>query len=327
MKFFINLVVLIVAVSAALVDEVDVQFRYFKEKYAKSYGNQVEEAKRFIIFKENLRSIEEHNALYKEGKTTWQKGITKFTDWTDEEYKSMLALQKPNLRRITRAEKVEIPTGLTVPESIDWRERGEVNPVKDQGACAASWAFSLTGSIEAAYFRKTGKLVDLSEQQLLDCSSEVGNRGCKGGYLRETLPYVEWHGLESEDSYPYIGDNQQCQYNESAVVTKIDSFKYFLYNQYALEQIIGNIGPASASINGDYIKDYKSGIFDTDCIYTTSNLAVLIVGYGSENGTNYWIVRNCYGSDWGEDGYFRVIRKANFASCGLYNENVYPIIY
>ncbi|CAH1124318.1 unnamed protein product [Ceutorhynchus assimilis] len=322
MKVFFLASLLVVAASASLLQEHAVKFQAFKMVHGKSYLNQVEETKRFSIFRDNLRAIEEHNALYEQGLVSYKQKITKFADKTQEEFKAYLSLhKKPTLLKTTKY----IKTGVAVPDSVDWRAQGQVTGVKDQADCGSCWAFSLTGSTEGAHYRKTGKLVALSEQQLIDCTTDL-NYGCEGGYLDQSFPYVEEKGLQSEESYPYEAEDGTCRYNASAVVTKTTSHVSIeAEDESALLEVVATIGPVSVAINADYITYYASGVFEDErCTADGLDHGVLVVGYGTENGKDYWIVKNSWGAEWGDEGYFKLARGTN--ECGIAEDTVYPVI-
>ncbi|CAG9762592.1 unnamed protein product [Ceutorhynchus assimilis] len=322
MKAFFLASLLVVAASASLLQEHAVKFQAFKMAHGRTYLNQVEEAKRFSIFRDNLRSIEEHNALYEQGLVSYKQKITKFADKTKEEFKAFLTLhKKPTLSKTTKYVK----TGVAVPDSVDWRQQGQVTPIKDQGNCGSCWAFSITGTTEGAYYRKNGKLVSLSEQQLVDCATDV-NDGCQGGFMTETLPYVEQYGLQSEETYPYVAQDNACSYNASKVVTKISSYVVLpVEDENALLEAVATVGPVSVAIDAYYIDSYGSGVFeDADCSPDFLNHGVVIVGYGTENGKDYWLVKNSWGTGWGEEGYMKMARGINM--CGISEETVYPVV-
>lgn len=319
MKAFIFAGLLVVAVSATLLEELGEKFRAFKLEHGKTYKNQAEETLRFNIFKNNVRAIEEHNALYEQGHTSYKKGINKFTDMTKEEFTAMLKLSSsPKLKFNGTG---HIKTGLSIPDSVDWRST-QVTEVKDQGFCGSCWAFSITGSTEAAYYRKNGKLVSLSEQQLVDCTTDL-NSGCSGGYLEQNFDYCRETGLESEESYPYTGWDGDCQFSASKVVAKVSEYKVIDEGkENDLLDAVANIGPVSVGMDASDLSAYESGIYK--CSSSRLDHAVLAVGYGSENGVDYWIIKNSWGKSWGENGYFKLVRGAN--ECGVAEDTTYPTV-
>ncbi|KAH1028829.1 hypothetical protein HUJ05_002157 [Dendroctonus ponderosae] len=304
MKAFILASLLIVAVGASL-ENFGSTFQSFKLKHSKNYSNQVEEAKRLAIFTENFREIEEHNALYAAGLVSYNKSVNQFTDLTIDEFKAYLTLHsKPTLNTVPY-----VRTGLQVPTTLDWRSHGYVTGVKDQGDCGSCWAFSI--------------LVSLSEQQLIDCTTNI-NAGCDGGYLEETFPYVQQTGLVSESSYPYTERDGNCKFSVSDVVAKVS--KYVLVSGEAdLLEAVGSVGPVSVAMDASYIYSYASGVYETNlCAEYSLNHGVLVVGYGTQDGKDYWLIKNSWGSTWGEQGYLKLLRGKN--ECGIAEDDVYPII-
>ncbi|XP_030749405.1 cathepsin L1-like [Sitophilus oryzae] len=315
----------VVAVSAhSLLEQDGIKFQSFKLEHGKTYQNPAEETARFAIFRDNLRSIERHNARYEQGLETYTQGINKFADMTHAEFKAMLKLQYRGKPAMKSTKNFELPKEATVPDSIDWREKNAVTEIKNQGFCGACWAFAVTGTTEGAYAIKTGNLTSLSEQQLIDCALEM-NIGCQGGQLEENFPYIEEYGLESEADYPFEGTDGTCRYDSTKVVTYVSSYVAFNGSEDKLKEAVGTAGPVAVGIDADYIQLYESGIFsDSDCNPKALDHAVLVVGYGTENGTDYWLIKNSWGASWGESGYFRFLRGVN--QCGIQADNTYPII-
>ncbi|XP_066253920.1 cathepsin L-like [Euwallacea similis] len=323
MKAFILASLLVVVASASLT-KLSSEFQAFKLKHGKTYTNQVEETNRFAIFRANVQEIEAHNALYAQGLVSYSKAVNKFTDWTKEEFKAYLNLhKKPAVLTKTNATKY-VKKGLAVESSIDWRDQGYVTPVKDQGQCGSCWAFSLTGTLEGALYKSKGQLTSLSEQQLVDCTLDT-NDGCNGGLMEQTFPYIVANGIESEADYPYTAVDGTCQYESSKVVTKIDDYTYSYGDEGALLEMVSTVGPISVAMDASYIGSYSSGIFSSsDCTTWDLNHGVLVVGYGSENGEDYWIIKNSWGTEWGESGYIRLRRGTN--ECGVSEDDSYPVI-
>jgi len=312
---------LVVAASASPLAEQEA-FQAFKTEYDKTYKNQVEETARFAIFSKNLREIEEHNGQFTKGLVSYEKGITRFSDMTQEEFVAMLNLQIDSKPVLNSTEYV--PTGLAAPASIDWRSHGQVTGVKDQKQCGSCWAFSVVGSTEGAYYRRSKKLVSFSEQQLVDCTTSF-NHGCSGGQVGGTFPYIQRNGLESEANYPYKAANGKCAFDSRKVVTKIRTYTSIKNNERNLHEAVGTVGPVSVTIDASHFGSYKSGVFfDSKCSTTNLNHAVLVVGYGSERGRDYWLIKNSWGSGWGERGYLKLLRGSN--ACGVAVDDVYPTV-
>jgi len=234
-----------------------------------------------------------------------------------------------------------------LPDSFDWRTKGAVTPVKDQGQCGSCWSFSTTGNIEGQYFLKTGTLVSFSEQLIVDCSTAccnvpgygpVCNSGCNGGWQWTAFyDVVNWGGLETEAQYPYTsggGASGSCQKDNSKLMAKITNYTCLSNqnnngapaNEDQMAAFVQAKGPLAIAFDAGYLQSYSSGVIDPwfpseECDPTALDHAVLIVGWGIQTGvwesTPYWIVKNSWGSDWGENGYFRIYRGGNV--CGLAN--------
>ncbi|OXA39850.1 Cathepsin L-like proteinase, partial [Folsomia candida] len=201
-----------------------------------------------------------------------------------------------------------------VPDSIDWRTKGVVGPVKNQGSCVSAWAFAVAEVVKIRHAIKTGIfLPDLSPQQLVDC--DTSNVGCGwGGLAHSAFQYVQRYGLMSWHDYPYVDEKQPCAYNASKVVTKINGIGV-LHNEYYMRDEVGLRGPIVASLNMANLNYYRSGIFDYPNCGSNPTQFLIIVGYGKENGLDYWILKNSWGPAWGEHGYLRISR--NRGTCGI----------
>ncbi|KAF8085327.1 hypothetical protein N665_0671s0006 [Sinapis alba] len=291
---------------------------------------------RFNIFKDNLRFIDLHNENNKNA--TYKLGLTIFADLTNDEYRRLyLGARTEPVRRITKAKNVNLKysaavNDVEVPETVDWRQKGAVNAIKNQGTCGSCWAFSTAAAVEGINKIVTGELISLSEQELVDCDRSY-NLGCSGGLMDYAFQFIMKNGgLNTEQDYPYHGSNGKCNslLKNSKVVT-IDGYEDVpTEDETALKRAV-SYQPVSVAIEagGRVFQHYQSGIFTGKC-GTDLDHAVVAVGYGSENGVDYWIVRNSWGTRWGEDGYIRMERNlANSKSgkCGIAVEASYPVKY
>lgn len=305
MKAFFLLLAIVAATQASPAWE------QFKATHKKLYANSVEERARFAIFQQNLKEIEAHNELFKKGLVSWEKGVNQFTDMTQEEFLAYLKLAGP-LPEMTDAVPFVADPNVQTPAKINWRDQGKVSKVKNQASCGSCWAFSTTGGIESQLLIK-GRKDLLSEQQLVDCATV--NYGCGGGWVDKALDYVKQNGLESEQDYPYTAKDGTCKYDASKVVTKIASY-VSVHGDKDIENLVGNKGPTSVYVDATDFQTYKSGILDGNvrCSSSSYNHAVLIAGFDSENGKDFWLVKNSWGETWGESGYIRVARHKNLCN-------------
>ncbi|KAK3578863.1 hypothetical protein CHS0354_010224 [Potamilus streckersoni] len=276
----------------------------YKKDYGKSYRSTEIEDLRYTIFESKLKLIEEHNARYVMGKESFYLGFNQFSDMTELEFLEMLRFVAPNETEINSICSLYLPAENTVvPDYVDWTEQGYVTPVKNQ-----------TGSLEGQNFRKTGQLVALSEQQLVDCSSGFGNMGCDSGYVSEAFAYIQsFGGVESEQDYPYIETVQNCMAIKSKVAATCSGCIHTQSgSESSLQLAVAGVGPVSVAIYASSsFQNYQGGVYDNPLCNGQINHAVLIVGYGKDKGTgkDYWLVKNSWGTSWGENGYIKMSRN------------------
>jgi C1A family cysteine protease len=210
----------------------------------------------------------------------------------------------------------------SVPPNWDWRAQGAVSYVRNQGTCGACWAFTTVANIEGLYFNKNKRMKVLSEQQLLDCNTNNG--GCSGGTLPLAFTYVKnAKGIMLRNKYPYTGQQAGCRAGTDEQFGEIKGYVSPGMDEIAIKNMIFNKGPVSAAINSAPLYYYRGGIYDpsqADCNPYGVNHGVTIVGYGSQDGVDYWIIKNSWGPNWGEKGYFRIRRGTG--ACGI-NRMVY----
>jgi len=281
----------------------------FIAQYGKMFGTIEEYNFRKEIFAATHDLIEAHNA----GDQSYELGHNHMSDWTEAEYARVKGYRS-DLKAINHVETPE-PVLLdfdleALPKSVDWRDHKAVTPVKDQGSCGSCWSFSTTGCLEGAHAIKSGKLLSFSEQQLVDCDPR--NAGCDGGLQEDAFKYLEKHYAYLESDYPYKGRDKKCQYDDKAAKkssgVKVDTWKAITPNNAAQMKKAAAVQPLAISIDaaGRQFMNYKRGIYDGTNIVIRLDHAVLCVGYGVENGTEYWIMKNSWNTSWGEDGYMRV---------------------
>lgn len=302
-------------------------FEKWQHEFTRMYGSVDEAESRFAVFKKNVDYIEWYNAR-KNGVTL---ALNQFGDWTHEEYLSMLRSAPRPARQ--PASMVHVPKASR-PVKVDWRTAKAVTPVKDQGSCGSCWAFSATGAMEGAWAIKSGNLISLSEQQLLDCSYEYGNEGCNGGLMEWAFQYViDAKGIESEKDYPYRASSNKhsCKADKSKFVASFSA--YVNVTKGDEEALVDAIATNPVSIAIDASKTsfmfYKSGIYyEPFCKNKFDDLdhGVLAVGYDESNAKNpYYIVKNSWSPSWGMSGYI-LMAKTGKNQCGVATDATYPVV-
>lgn len=299
-------------------DNVEETFRKFIVRHKKPYLNDKQEyAKRFAIFQHNLVKARKMQEM---DKGSAKYGVTVFSDMTEEEFKKYYRMPgwgKP----LYEMKEVEIPN-IDVPKAFDWRDKGAVTPVKNQGQCGSCWAFSTTGNIEGQWKIKKGQLVSLSEQELVDCDKV--DQGCNGGLPSNAYKQIiKLGGLETEKEYPYEAADEKCKFKKSEAAVYINSSVSISKDETKMAAWLVANGPISIGINANMMQFYMGGVshpWKFFCDPSELDHGVLIVGYGVEKGwfsgeTPYWIIKNSWGESWGEKGYYLIYRGDG--SCGL----------
>jgi len=307
-------------------DLLPLQFQLWKEHAGRNYESSEEHSERQGIWSKNVKLIHEHNQQNK----SYSLAINHLGDLTHDEYKNMLLGTKINMKGKMPLGGMRIPFVPNLPAAVDWREKGYVTPVKNQGQCGSCWSFSSTGAMEGAHMKKHGSLVSLSEQNLVDCSGSYGNYGCNGGLMDNAFQYViDNGGLDSETSYPYQGEELTCEYNANATAIKLVSFSDVAPgSEEALKAAVAGNGPVSIAIDASHysFQFYNEGVYDEpECSSEQLDHGVLTVGYGSsDDGQDYWIVKNSWSENWGVGGYVMMSRnKGN--QCGVASAASFPI--
>jgi len=308
------------------------EFSNFQERFSKRYFTIQELETRLTIFKKNFIGILAHNADLSQNFTM---RVNQFTDLTPEEFRSQYINGGFKSSIGSFGCKSFSSSASGAPSSIDWRNKGVVNPVRDQGQCGSCWAFATTANAESVWAISSGKLLDLSEEFLVDCASGVGyyNMGCNGGQPDSAFKYMINNGQCTEASYPYKAGVTKtagsCQKCSSAGVSFSGCYDVYSNDQVSLMAAVAK-QPVVVAIEADtrYFQSYSGGILDSTACGTDLDHAVEIIGYGSENGVDYWTVRNSWG-DWGENGYFRIKKTSStndIGICGLANQPSFLVV-
>ncbi|EGD77231.1 cysteine protease [Salpingoeca rosetta] len=305
-------------------------FEEFKDKYNKVYESAEEEARRAAIFQESLDFIEKHNAEAAAGMHTYLVGVNEFADLTREEFR------QHHVTRLPFDDDKRDPVTATLhldehavhaadsngdSSGIDWRKRGAVTPVRNQGQCGNPAIFAAVEAVEGMHAISSGNLVELSTQQVIDCS---GTPGCSGGSLVSFFKYIARNGgLDSAADYPTSGAGGQCnKAKEARHVAKVGGYSVVPpRNETKLAAAVFKM-PVAVAIEADTpsFQMYTSGVYSGPC-GTQLDHAVLVVGYTDE----YWIVKNSWGASWGDQGYIMMKRGVGAAGiCGITLDAMYP---
>ncbi|XP_037532056.1 cathepsin S, ortholog2, tandem duplicate 1 [Nematolebias whitei] len=324
------LLVSLCAGAAAMFDSrLDVHWELWKKTHGKNYQNEEENVRRRGLWEKSLMLITTHNLEASMGLHTYDLGMNFMGDLTaDEILQSFATLTPP-----TNLQRTPSPftgaSGSSAPDTVDWREKGSVTRVKMQGSCGSCWAFSAAGALEGQLAIKTGKLIDLSPQNLVDCSTKYGNHGCNGGFMHHAFQYViDNQGIDTDASYPYTAQQQDCRYNPAYRTANCSRYAFLPEgDEAALMEGISNIGPIAVAIDATRPRFafYKNGVYNDPTCTQNVNHAVLTVGYGTLNNQDYWLVKNSWGTTFGDEGYIRMARNQK-NQCGIALYGCYPIM-
>jgi len=336
---FLGILALLISVSWAQ----NPRFESYKSAFAKRYSSPREYLQRKAIFEANLQIIENHNKRFQNGEVDYEMAVNQFTDLTQQEFVDQILglpeLPKNPLTVNEESLKVlrEKYANFNFKENFNWVDEGIVTSVKDQGQCGSCTAFAVTGSIESCFAQKSGVVFDdLSEQFLVDCAYGYDDggfdaQGCQGAWPQAYYAYLyeQTNGQhQMEENYPYTARNGECVAEADGFYTGgevTDQLTYWGSNEDDLKMLLVEYGPVVTTLAADWLSLYGGGIFNSflccnaanggDSCTNGNNHAVLVVGYGSENGKDYWLVKNSWGSRFGNDGFFKI--KRGVGHCGF----------
>jgi len=328
------LAVLALAFSCTLALDVTLNEHWNLWKDANSQRfSDAEEHVRRAIWENNLKKVQEHNLQADLGVHTYWLGMNKFAAMTVDEFVKAMNGYNVTMRGERTQDRHTFrfnPRLGDLPDTVDWRDKGYVTPIKDQGQCGSCWAFSATGSLEGQTFAKTKTLPSLSEQNLVDCSTKQGNQGCNGGLMDQAFEYIKVNnGIDTESSYPYEARDGTCRFKAADVGATDTGFTDITSkDESALQQAVATVGPISVAIDASHasFQLYKKGVYhEALCSQTRLDHGVLAVGYGTDAGKDYWLVKNSWGEGWGDKGYIMMTRnKKN--NCGIATAASYPLV-
>ena len=295
------------------ISEEEMMYMKYITEWNKSYGTKAEYEFRLEQFKINLKRMAEHKA---KGASS-EVALNHFADWTREEYRKLLGYRGKQMN----AKTDEVFPDLT-DSTINWVEQGAVSPVKNQGACGSCWAFSTTGAVEGSYFIEGQYLEYFSEQQLVDCSTN--NAGCNGGLMDQAFEYIMTNPLMLESAYPYTAKDGKCAYDKSKGYGTVHGYKDVTPDKTgAALRFALNSQPVSVAVEADEaaFQFYHTGVVTVGCGDQLDH-GVLAVGYGTENGQDYFLVKNSWGPSWGDQGYLKIAPD----QCGITNAPSHPTL-
>jgi KDEL-tailed cysteine endopeptidase len=298
-----------------------IEFKEFTKKFKKFYATEEEKELRYQLFIRELEKIEIHNS---DPEKTCTLALNDLADLTEEEFQTKVGLLPTWKDSYLRPAPKRVNT---TNGDINWRKRGKVARVKNQGACGSCWAFSAIGATEGLKAIKEGKLVELSEQELVDC--DTNDSGCGGGLMTTAFEYIMEYGIASEEDYGYKGYEGKCKRDQYERAFQINGYVRVDANDNdgLLEAL--QIGPVAIAVDAgsSVFRYYSKGVITEGCT-TRLNHGVLLAGTGDYNGTPYWYVKNSWGPAWGDEGYLRILRETGSSKgqCGIAMDASYPTL-
>lgn len=316
------------AVSATPMEQNDYKFMRYIVEHNKEYATMEE----YNMRKSNFLFMDEEIAKHNQSNGTSVHGHNFLSDWTREEYQKLLGLKNMPKPDRTGRPKLEATNTVGLPTSVNWVTAGKVNAIKNQGSCGSCWSFSANAALESAHAIFHSTLPNLSEQQLVSCSSSFGNNGCNGGWYYWAWDYAVGTPITSETTYPYtsgtFGITGSCKYVAGTGTLYDQSQTDVAANTTAILTAIAQ-QPVSVAIEADttYFQSYTSGVLTSSACGTNIDHAVAAVGYGTDaTAGGYYLVRNSWGTSWGQSGYVKIGQASGAGICGINQYVAYPTV-
>ena len=301
-----------------------VEFTKFNSKFNKDYNSLKDKALRFSVFKDNLDLVRNHN---KKDSTSYTLGINQFADLTFEEFKAFYLTEfNPSLVKDHCQENQK--QNKKIPDSVDWNQQGKVQKVKNQAACGSCWAFSAVAAVESAHAISNGVLPDLSEQELVDCSKNYENGGCFGGFMHWAFNYILDQNINESKDYPYTASDNECR------IPEIGKGKFEIKKCVKAEaSVVGlanaiSVSPVAVAFAvQDDFRFYTDGVYNPENCNGDANHGVLAFGYDNKSDLPFYNVKNSWGDNWGDQGFFKISQGTNLGTCSIAGNgyNYYPI--
>jgi len=307
----------LLAVLGTATPEADA-FQKFVTAYNKQYATE-EIFTKYAVFKANLERIQAHNLK----NLSWNMAVNEYADLTGEEFRAIHMGKVMGSPAPLSDGIVSESLTTEADPSLDWRDKGAVSPVRDQGQCGACWAFTVVGAIESACYIATHNLTQLSVQMVIDCTTTIGNMGCNGGFMDRTFAWAAKNPLCAETAYPYSGQSGTCKHTCPPIKwCKVTGFTTIKQGDEAAVMTALNKQPVAVAVDASDWQFYSEGVYSGKCSKSQLDHTALLIGYGTDSGKQYWTIQNTWSASWGEKGYIRLVR--NVDECGIAEMALYP---